>query len=239
MPIDPFGGPNANQIISSAGKLKFGAVFSEYDPIVSFLVGRSVTYPTVYPNTTIGGYTFHMQAMVLADQVDKLAVDIRSFRTPLRRIVEQVIIPSIKTNFAEGGRPRWQPLSEGTIDNRKGSAQPVLVRTGRLRRVATQRNMWNYFSVTDGEINAVSFNQEQLEKRAKYGTFHQYGAMRFNARVGLMIGGVETPRLELPARPFVQLIGSETTEAQIIMYHWLSERVDYQYYGFGNKPGRR
>jgi hypothetical protein len=249
-PMDPFGGPEQTAILASAGKLKFMANFTEIDEIVSFLMGQEMTYPSLYPRSSFGGNSFEIQAQILAHDVDKLGVAIKSFKTPLKRVVEQVLIPSIQANFAAGGRPRWQPLAQGTIDNRKGSAEPVLVRTGRLRRVATQRNMWWYITVTSGEINGVMFDQRQLEKRAKYGVFQQYGST-LAERIGRsqayhpLTSYQERNILykrhnwELPARPFVQMIGTETTEAQIVFYHWLVERVDYHYYGWGRKPGRK
>src|SRR6185503_20125327 len=76
---------------------------------------------------------FEPSLALLARRVDKLGADIRSFRVPLKMAIQQVVIPSIRKNFDQGGRPTWEPLSEHTIRNRKGGTQP-LVRTGLLRR---------------------------------------------------------------------------------------------------------
>lgn len=44
---------------------------------------------------------------IMARRVDKLGLDIRSFREPLKRAIRNVVIPSIAENFAVGGRPSW------------------------------------------------------------------------------------------------------------------------------------
>jgi phage gpG-like protein len=246
MPVDPFGGPSAEQIDVSASGLKFGVTFTGTSG-ADLLLGRVVEEPRMWASPVFGGAAFNVQARILANDVDKLGVDIRSFRVPLRRSVEQVMIPSIATNFAVGGRPRWQPLSIGTVENR-GSAEPVLIRTGKLRRVATQKNMWSYFTGTIGrEVNYVEFDQSQLEKSAPYGVFHQYGAASHTDPLSKMIKkrdphallGEETANWRLPQRMFVTMRPEDQVEIYSIFYQWLSERVDYHYYGYGNKPGRR
>lgn len=76
----------------------------------------------------------------------KLSVNIQSFRVPLDRAVREVLVPSIRANFDQGGRPPWEALAPATLAFREfygyGGESP-LIRTGTLRRVATQINMWD------------------------------------------------------------------------------------------------
>jgi hypothetical protein len=90
--------------------------------------------PTVHFEPTIG---------LVAAKIDTLAARIESFRKPLTMAIEQVIIPSIRTNFRVGGRPKWAPLSEFTIKMRDGSAEPILRRTGTLESAVTQLGIWD------------------------------------------------------------------------------------------------
>jgi phage gpG-like protein len=107
---------------------------------------------------------------IVAKDVDRLGLDIRSFRTPLAAIVRQVMIPSIRTNFSQEGRPKWQQLAESTVIARKGAAHPVLRRTGNLARRARQFNIW--------DIGETSATVRSLPADAFYGVYHQAGAER-------------------------------------------------------------
>lgn len=227
MPVDPFGGPSSAQIFQSVTKLKFPIETSILapDPIFKWITGLEGMMFLSYPEITFGARSFNAQAAIFAHDIDKLTMDIRSFKVPLKRSVEQVLIPRIQSNFSQGGNPRWQPLADHTVYIRKGAAEPVLIRTGKLRRIATQKNMWWYQTITSNQqINAVEFDQRQLEAKAKYGIFHQFGAKLGN--------------WELPSRMFVTMTGADQIEIEGIFYNWMVERADYHFYGFGNKPGR-
>jgi len=242
-PVDPFGGPSAEQISESASKVRFGIKFSGTSA-ADLLLGRVVEEPRMWASPEFGGAAFNRQALILASDIDRLGVDIRSFKTPLRRAVEQVMIPSIAKNFDVGGRPRWEPLAQGTIDNR-GSAEPVLVQTGRLRRTAKQKNMWKYnWTSSLNAPSSVEFSEAELKKRVPYGVFHQFGAFNFSDRMSrriLAAGGIPSgdPQWRLPQRMFVTMRPEDQVEIYSIFYQWLVERTDYHYYGFGTKPGRR
>lgn len=107
---------------------------------------------------------------IVARDVDRLAMDIRSFRAPLAAVVRQVMIPSIRSNFSSEGRPKWQQLAESTIVARKGAAHPVLNRTGNLARRARQFSIWS--------IGETSATIRSLPADAFYGVYHQAGASR-------------------------------------------------------------
>lgn len=143
-----------------------------------------------------------LPAIVAAD-VDRLGLDIRSFREPLTRCIKQVMIPSIRKNFVSGGRPAWEPLSEGTIIRRGYSAWPILNVTGKLQRRATQLNIWT--------IGFESAQVESLPSDAYYGMFHQGGARRGN--------------WVLPARPFLVLQEEDIEAMMGVFMTWMTERA--------------
>jgi phage gpG-like protein len=105
---------------------------------------------------------------VVAKDVQRLGLDIRSFREPLTAIVKTVLIPSIRKNFDAGGRPAWEPLAEATILARKYSAWPILQRSGKLRKRATQLNIW--------DIGLTTATIRSLPSDVFYGAYHQAGA---------------------------------------------------------------
>lgn len=79
-----------------------------------------------------------------ANGIKTISNKLSSFRVPLDLAVRQVLVPSIRENFNAGGRPvKWGARSPNTRN--KG---PLLVETGKLKRVATQINMWAVTSET-------------------------------------------------------------------------------------------
>lgn len=126
---------------------------------------------------SIQGFEFKPSLGIVAKNIDKFAMDIRSFREPLKRSVQQVMIPSFKQNFTVGGRPeRWQGLSKSTI-TRRGSTGPILVRSGKLRRGVTTLNIWS--------ITPSAATIRDLPSRIWYGKVHQAG---FGGREGNHFG---------------------------------------------------
>lgn len=105
---------------------------------------------------------------LVAKDIERLGLDIRSFKEPMSVAVKTVIIPSIRKNFDSGGRPAWEPLAEGTIKHRGGAAWPILQVTGKLRKRATQFSIW--------DIGPTTATIRSLPADVFYGAFHQAGA---------------------------------------------------------------
>lgn len=153
---------------------------------------------------------FSRDALILAGDLQDFAqYGIRSFREPLTRSVRTVIIPSIRSNFAAEGRPPWEPLALATVEDRAklqslgkiktGASGPILNRTGRLLKVATQFNIWSY--------TRESATITGLDSRVKYATYHQTGTRK------------------MPARPFVIIQDEDEEAIEQIFYHWLDGRM--------------
>jgi phage gpG-like protein len=171
---------------------------------------------------------FEPSVGILARKVDKLGLNIRSFREPLLRSVRQVMVPSIRQNFDSGGRPPWEGLAGKTI-YRKGHARP-LIKSGSLRRVATQINIWKI----DSEKALVS----DLPDKVWYGKVHQagYGGGTATRRVGIKNiqtgittyfeeSGAEAGTGAIPARPFIVLQPEDLDAIERVFGDWLDEKI--------------
>lgn len=152
-----------------------------------------------FPRVTIDG-DFSRDAFIFAGELQDFAQHgIRSFREPLVKSIREVVIPSIRANFAAEGRPAWRPLAPATVIDRKGASGPILDRTGKLLKVATQFNIWTY--------TRESATITGIDSRVKYGKYHQGGTRK------------------MPARPFIVLQDEDEEEIERIFYHWLDDRM--------------
>jgi phage gpG-like protein len=119
--------------------------------------------------------TLDPSPLLLVSQFDRLGLDIRSFKEPLRQSIQEIVAPSLRKNFYAQGRPdRWPQLAEQTVQQKSatghsGNAPFPLVRTGKLRRVAGQLNLWRIDGI-DG-IATVD-----LPSDVWYGAVHQEGS---------------------------------------------------------------
>lgn len=151
-----------------------------------------------FPQLSFSG-DFAEDALILAGDLQDLAqYGIRSFREPLEKSVRTVIIPSIRNNFAAEGRPGWAPLAPATVLSR-GASGPILNRTGRLLKVATQLNIWTY--------TRDSATITGIDSRVKYGKYHQAGTAK------------------MPSRPFILLQDEDEEAIEQIFYVWLDQRI--------------
>jgi phage gpG-like protein len=141
-------GPN-DPITGSEIKLAAGDIFPEY---IHGGIGA--------------GWAITPSLGIVARDMDRLALAIEDLKVPLARSIMQVVIPSIRTNFAVGGRPTWEPLADYTIEVR-GSAEPVLFRSGRLRDAATSWQIW--------DVGKTSATIREFPPGAWYGVLHQAG----------------------------------------------------------------
>jgi phage gpG-like protein len=148
-----------------------------------------------------------------AKRIDKLGLDIRSFREPLKRSIQQVLAPSFKKNFRAGGRPdRWEPLAEETVKFRRYygfNAGPPLVRSGRLMKTIQQFNIWS--------INETQAAITNLPEKIWYGKVQQ---------AGLVKGGKSAAAGNIPPRPFVLIQGEDYDAIEKVFENWFIERME-------------
>ncbi len=189
------------------------------------------------------GWEFQPAPGIIAKDIDRLGIDIRSYREPLTRAIRRVMMPSIRKNFDMGGRPEpgWDPLAEYTIKQRNGSAWPILVRSGSLRRVATSFSIWS--------INEQTAAIKELPSKVWYGNLHQegYGSLENVARKQLGRGATKaaiqqkaleifhgtsaTPgamqtKVVIPQREFAMFQEEDQDAIQEIFADWMEERAD-------------
>lgn len=190
--------------------------------------GLFVTDALVASNVSLD-LKFEPSVGILARKVDKLGADIRSFREPLKRIVKEVMIPSIRQNFDAGGRPSWVPLSEFTIRRKalKGQSAAPLIGTGRLRRVMGTQKIWN--------IDTEKAMILDLPPEVWYGKVHQAGhegaGSGGTVQLRTPTGSVNVPDFgdsfesHIPARPFVSVQNEDIDAMERIMTEWVGEKV--------------
>jgi phage gpG-like protein len=155
---------------------------------------------------------FDPSPIVLAAAFETFGLDIRSFREPLLRSVRQVMAPSLRKNFDEGGRPPWIPLGDITVKEktRKGSRTPdaPLIRSGKLRRLAGQVNFWTI----DGPAGEAYISPGKLGE-VFYGVYHQYGTEDVGTASGF------------PAREWAMIQEDDANEIEEIFFEWIEERA--------------
>lgn len=125
--------------------------------------------------------------------------EVGDLKVPLRNAARTVVRPSIRLNFEVGGRPPWEPLSEYTIDQKKGNSRP-LIRTGHLRDVASSWQIWTF---TENSATIRS-----LPSSAWYGNVHQKGHRKMGAGAK-STGTYGIGYVNIPARPFITLQKSD------------------------------
>jgi len=169
----------------------------------------------------MNGEEFRRRAYLDARDIDKLHASIKSFREPLEQSLDKVVIPAIIKNFAAQGRPPWVALKDSTLQRRSwrpttrsktgkistsipvaGGSFRILDSTGRLRKAATQKNMW------DIKDDQLTFRSTFFSGKVPYGVFHQLGTRNMVARV------------------FISLRFDEEEKIQDIFGDWLLSRIN-------------
>ena len=148
---------------------------------------------------------------ILATRVEKLGFQFRSFRIPLDT-AKRELAKDIKHQFDVGGDPQWEPLQASTY-KRKGGSGSVLVRTGNLKRRASQYARW--------EVTKDSASYS-LPGSASYGYFHQTGFKHYVAAGNKKRAkGSEN----VPARPFARLDVKQQRIIAKSFNTWFDERM--------------
>lgn len=116
-------------------------------------------------------WSFRPSIGIVARDVDRFGIAISNQREPLIKSVREVMQPSIRRNFRESGRPKWEPLAPFTLQQ-KGLAgvsdgDRPLHRTGKLEKGATSFRIW---TITDNSATVKS-----LPDSIWYGVVHQEG----------------------------------------------------------------
>lgn len=208
---------------------------------ISLNVGGGLRFDRDIKGTVELGWFITPSIGLLAKDIDRMGLRIKSMKEPLTRAVKQVIIPSIRRNFDEQGRPdKWEPLAEYTVQVR-GTTGPILTRTGRLKRGATQFNIWS--------ISDTSAALKKLPDSVWYGAIHQAGTGGFGQymvqaqrELGRGASGREViahaydlldkarggarghKSVYIPQRQFVMYQDDDEDDIQEIFYEWLVER---------------
>lgn len=117
------------------------------------------------------------------------AAKISNFRPALAEIGAKVVAPSVAANFAAGGRPKWAPLAQSTIERkgRAGVSDPtaILVHSGAMRDAASDSKR---YKVTQNQLTAAPFG-------IPYWGYHQSGQGRVPQRIIMMLQAADRTKV--------------------------------------------
>jgi phage gpG-like protein len=131
----------------------------------------------------------------LARDLNGLALGVHTgTRDLLGQAVDEVVRPSIQTNFEASGRPPWEELAEATVERRErqGLGDRPLVASGRGMAAALDRDRWS-ISRTEAVYPGGGWSGPGAHIR-----FHQAGAQdgHFPARPFLALQPEDARRLD-------------------------------------------
>ena len=137
---------------------------------------------------------------------------------PLWQAINDVMIPSLKKNFDQQGRPRqWKPLRVRTniMRRRAGYAAsgPILDRTGTLKSAALAKARWSVDPIKGQALYG------KFPPRAWYANIHQGGFVGF---LGGAFGGTQP----IPPRPFAVVQEQDLDDMVAIFRGWLSDNFE-------------
>lgn len=231
--------PPPRRVTSASGTSSDGKISSG---MIKMNVGSGLRFDRNIQGTIEMGWFLTPSIGLLAKDIDKMGINIKSFREPLTRSVKLVIIPSIRKNFEEEGRPdKWEDLAAYTVKVR-GTTGPILTRTGRLKKGATQFNIWS--------ISETAATVKKLPDAVWYGAVHQAGTGGFSQymtqaqrELGKGASGREVityayelmdkarggarghRKVAIPQRQFIMYQDDDEDDIQQIFYEWLVERT--------------
>jgi phage virion morphogenesis protein len=117
---------------------------------------------------------------------------------PLMQSIAGFMRDRVEENFQSEGRPKWTPLSPVTVE-RRGSAHPILQRTGRLAA-----NIAQAFDDTSATVGSNTEYARVMQEGAKQGAF------------GESRRGGPIPWGDIPARPFLILTEEDQGEKGLL-----------------------
>lgn len=148
-----------------------------------------------------------------AEGFDTLGVNIKNFKKPLDQSISRVMVPSIKQNFASGGRPEWQPLTNTTqtLKALRGHGPGILKATKILSRRAGAVSLWD----VNGASGVAAIRT--LPAAIAHGIYHQTGWSPAKGPFASM--------LDVEARPWAVIQQEDANDIEEIFFEWIEERI--------------
>jgi len=132
-------------------------------------------------------------------------------KQPLERCRDQVIIPSIRMNFAAQGRPTmWEPIGEMNFyrTQRGAAGAPILQPTGGMKNTALKKAR---FHISNNVTTYGNWPTSSGHKASRYGYVHDMGG--------------KSDFGEIPARPFALYQNSDIDKITKVFAKWSQERA--------------
>jgi len=197
---------------------------------------------------------FEPSIIIAAGKIDRLGGLIKDFKEPLTESVRKVMMPSIANNFASGGRPAWEPLSEATLEIRQNfgvGGDRILVRSGKLESLASSFGVWritNAYATVDNipvwyaNIQQGGYSGRSMSHRVKAAGGNKKAALeklqdeqlaKFGGKytTGGKVTAVRGPSLpreaaSIPARPFIMFQPEDEDDVAQIFIDWLGKKIN-------------
>jgi phage gpG-like protein len=149
---------------------------------------------------------FHWDPLpsIMAAEWEVLGNEVTNYSKPLKDSISDVMVPSIKKNFAYQGRPDpWTPLAMSTLQRKAklNVDNGTLIATEKLSRRAGAADLWNV------DANEGTASIDGLPEDIAYGMVHQTGSAR------------------IPARPWALFQPEDEDAIETIFDDWIGERI--------------
>lgn len=163
---------------------------------------------------------------IVAARIGTFGLGIKDFREPLRMAIKEVMIPSFKANFDQGGRPDpWEPWSDATVEimSNMGVGGTLMKRSGNLEAATQSMDIWT--------ITPTSASIRSLPQTVWYSYLHQGGftVNMPNKRAGktATIAGVSfsPSSFDIPARPFIMVQDQDYDRIERVFSKWLDKKL--------------
>lgn len=169
---------------------------------------------------------------VIAGQFQQFGLDIRSYRVPFNRVIDTVVVPSVRRNFEtqSSAGNKWAPLSPFTKDMRKFPDKPILQQYGNLRKSAASRTPWVIDSRPAIGQGAISADFSKIKGAGGYALKQQLGDAGGNQykkrnKKGKGYLSAVSRSGETPARPFIELTTTDAAKVEAVFETWIAERA--------------
>lgn len=158
---------------------------------------------------------FLLNADLIKSSTFGLARRLGDMTEPLTISVHKVITPSMGENFMKQGRPQWESLSMGRLEQKLATGNPYwwwpLVDRGILDGTVFIGHYWR--------ITPTQADMEQLDTVVQYAKYHQRGTKK------------------MPARPFAVLQKEDIHRIEIIFEAWIKRVTGMKdYWPYYYKP---
>lgn len=199
-------------------------------------------------------FLFEPSLKIVTEYVDVLNLKLNDFSVPIKKAIQDVIIPSIKMGFRTQGRSEWKQLSAFTLEMRGrglvrfhqpgGQGFRILDQTGNLKRGATSIRIWDITKTEGaihnlpqkiwyGKMHQIGFSEGKLNTLEAPSTknvisgsgYGKYGKTAAQIIAEQAAGKSGRSAPNVPARPFLVIYEEDDRKVKLTFGKWLDEQI--------------